>query len=194
MLTNGNRKLGKNIFNFNIPRSTCVGRTPLCEKYCYAKKGSFQFPNVQRCMQENLDSSMQPDFAEQVKAQISNLPSLKYVRLHASGEFYNQEYFNKWNEVAKANPKITFLAYTKNTEIDFSQRSSNFKIYFSKDDSTTKMNSSLSLTAYVFNSGLCENKHMKYIKELNAFVCNSKCRECTFCFNSNKNVGFQMRR
>lgn len=35
------------------------------------------------------------------------------VRIHAAGDFFNQDYFNMWVEIAKENPNIEFWAYTK---------------------------------------------------------------------------------
>lgn len=37
----------------------------------------------------------------------------KNVRIHASGDFYNQAYFDMWLLVARCNPEINFWAYTK---------------------------------------------------------------------------------
>ena len=38
---------------------------------------------------------------------------LKLFRIHESGDFFNQPYFDAWVEVAKALPNTTFYAYTK---------------------------------------------------------------------------------
>lgn len=37
----------------------------------------------------------------------------KAVRIHASGDFFNQKYFDMWLEIAKENPLVEFWAYTK---------------------------------------------------------------------------------
>ncbi len=37
----------------------------------------------------------------------------KSVRIHASGDFFNQKYFDMWLEIAMENPNIEFWAYTK---------------------------------------------------------------------------------
>jgi len=46
-----------------------------------------------------------------------NMPLLpkdcKAVRIHASGDFFNQAYFDLWIDVAIANPLVEFWAYTK---------------------------------------------------------------------------------
>jgi hypothetical protein len=38
---------------------------------------------------------------------------IKLVRIHASGDFFSQTYFDAWLEVAKLNPQLIFYAYTK---------------------------------------------------------------------------------
>ena len=35
------------------------------------------------------------------------------VRIHMSGDFYSQEYFDMWLQVCRDNPKVEFWAYTK---------------------------------------------------------------------------------
>lgn len=37
----------------------------------------------------------------------------KIVRIHVSGDFFSQTYFDAWLQVAKNNPSILFYAYTK---------------------------------------------------------------------------------
>ena len=37
----------------------------------------------------------------------------KSVRIHSSGDFFNQKYFDMWVEIAKENPNGEFWAYTK---------------------------------------------------------------------------------
>jgi hypothetical protein len=38
------------------------------------------------------------------------------IRLHASGNFFNQKYFDLWVEIANNNPTIEFWAYTKSIQ------------------------------------------------------------------------------
>jgi hypothetical protein len=38
------------------------------------------------------------------------------VRIHSSGDFFNQKYFDMWLEIAKENPTIEFWAYTKSLQ------------------------------------------------------------------------------
>ena len=56
-----------------------------------------------------------------------------FFRIHESGDFYSQEYFDKWSTIArhfKSQP-IVFLAYTKSIDYVPAIRPDNFKIIFS---------------------------------------------------------------
>lgn len=45
---------------------------------------------------------------------LRSLPSwARYVRIHVSGDFFSQAYFDAWAEVAALRPDIVFYAYTK---------------------------------------------------------------------------------
>jgi hypothetical protein len=44
---------------------------------------------------------------------LANLPKEKIVRVHVSGDFYSQAYFDAWMEVARRTPDKLFYAYTK---------------------------------------------------------------------------------
>jgi hypothetical protein len=40
----------------------------------------------------------------------------KAIRIHASGDFFNQAYFDLWVQLAKENPNVEFWAYTKSIQ------------------------------------------------------------------------------
>jgi hypothetical protein len=72
---------------------------------CYAAS-SERFPAVREHRWQNF---------EHVKS--GNLPILpndcKAIRIHAAGDFFNQDYFDMWLQIAKQNPKVEMWAYTK---------------------------------------------------------------------------------
>jgi hypothetical protein len=47
------------------------------------------------------------------KIQASLPKKADYIRIHTSGDFFNQEYFDAWIIVARNNPATRFYAYTK---------------------------------------------------------------------------------
>lgn len=197
MLRNKNSKLGENIFNFSISRDSCLHKTESCDKYCYAKKGNYAYRNVKKGLQKNFDLTKQENFIDLISAQITLLKiqnKIKYIRIHPSGDFYSQKYYEKWNEIAIRNPELVFLTYTRNYEIDFSNRAENLIIYYSLDRDTKELNNTLSLYAYVLDKKrYADTKHMEHVPEKNCYICNSKCYECKFCFHGKKNVAFVQR-
>lgn len=113
---------------------TCPNRTELCEIYCYARKAERQYPAVLPSRQNNLKLSMQSDFAEQMIAyfekklfrvnkhgkKVENWWIAKrkrvVVRIHESGDFYNQTYADAWIKVAEHfadYKKLVFVTYSK---------------------------------------------------------------------------------
>jgi len=56
-----------------------------------------------------------------------------YVRVHVSGDFFSQEYLEKWYEIARKNPKQVFYCYTKSISLNFWGRPNNLIIYLSDD-------------------------------------------------------------
>ena len=42
-----------------------------------------------------------------------SLKDAKHVRIHASGDFFNQKYFDMWLKLCSDNPDVEFWAYTK---------------------------------------------------------------------------------
>lgn len=72
---------------------------------CYAANAE-RFPAVRKSRWENF---------EMAKAgRLPNMPSkVKAVRIHAAGDFYNQEYFDLWLDYCTQHPDVEFWAYTK---------------------------------------------------------------------------------
>tara|TARA_R110000824_G_scaffold142457_2_gene309524 strand:+ start:765 stop:1352 length:588 start_codon:yes stop_codon:yes gene_type:complete len=71
---------------------------------CYSASAE-RFPGVRNSRWNNL---------EQSKDSLPPLPvKCKSVRIHASGDFYSQSYFDRWIEYCNANKDIEFWAYTK---------------------------------------------------------------------------------
>jgi len=124
-LSTGNKKLMATdtvkFLIWNIPAQiTCPFATKHCEKLCYAKKAERLYPQVLPCRMANLESSKSADFVENMKNEIAHYIGKRtwkdktiYFRIHESGDFYNQEYFDKWVDIATAFPGVRFLAYTK---------------------------------------------------------------------------------
>lgn len=116
ILKDGNLKLNKEVKVWTLPRTTCIGATQQCKKYCYAKKLEW-LKAVINNRNTNYQISLLKDFPQLITIEIT-YNNIKYVRIHEAGDFYNQRYVNKWKTIAKLNPKTIFLAYTKSLNLD----------------------------------------------------------------------------
>jgi len=87
---------------------------------CYASSEEAQYPNAQKLRWTNKD--LLDKFDKNGKANLI-LDSLNYFeyengklnifRIHESGDFFSQEYFDAWLEVVKKRSDVLFYAYTK---------------------------------------------------------------------------------
>ena len=114
-----NKKLGLKIFNFSIPAYKSKSGKVVCPfaescvKYCYAQKGNYKrFPKVAEGMEERFLISKSLSFVALMDIEI-NKKKADAVRIHDSGDFYNNEYIEKWVNIAMLNPNVNFYAYTK---------------------------------------------------------------------------------
>jgi hypothetical protein len=98
------------MFNLHASIDVC---NRIC-KDCYAIKEQVRFPSVLQARVDRHAASLAEDFSVRVIKELGALRvAPKYFRIHASGDFYSQDYVNKWIKVIKAFPSITFYAYTK---------------------------------------------------------------------------------
>lgn len=79
---------------------------------------------------DNYKATLRADFVPKMDLSLFKL-NIRFFRIHSCGEFYNYEYFKKWIEVAKHNPKILFYTYTKNVNLKMFNRPKNFILYLS---------------------------------------------------------------
>ncbi len=130
LLSKSNSKLYKDgILTFGLPAGkTCPG-AGACKEICYAQKGCYRFRNVKAVQENRLTATLRRDFEHVIFAELKGLRKKPVaVRIHDSGDFYSQEYLDKWMRIANMNPSITFYAYTKSLDLDFSKRPPNMLI------------------------------------------------------------------
>jgi hypothetical protein len=86
-----------------------------CQYRCFAASLEVIFPNVYALHKRNFDILQGLKSVRCMYNAISKaLPdNASIVRVHSSGDFFNETYFNAWVRVAMANPHILFYAYTK---------------------------------------------------------------------------------
>tara|TARA_R110002126_G_scaffold36633_1_gene111180 strand:- start:4 stop:597 length:594 start_codon:yes stop_codon:yes gene_type:complete len=72
---------------------------------CYSASAE-RFPGVRKSRWTNFDfvrSGGVPEIPKKAEA----------IRIHSSGDFYSQSYFDMWLKLCKKNPAVEFWAYTK---------------------------------------------------------------------------------
>jgi hypothetical protein len=187
-ITFGNKKMTIPIFSIPAVK-TCTGSTPLCRKYCYAKKAEELFPAVLPRRKRNLALSKTPEFVDKISAELATAPLIPFVRIHESGDFYSQEYLDKWFEVCKRFPKRTFLAFTKAFNLDFSKKPKNFKLYYSvfpdTDCAKVPKGGRKAITQITYKSFKGVNPEIG-----KAVHCGGYCDTCLVCFVAKQNVYF----
>lgn len=197
-LSKGNKKLVGDQENsfiiWNIPAIiTCPWKTGNCKKFCYAVKAERVYPTVLPCRTRNWEEAEKESFINDMILHIkwhtekkSNKGKNIWFRIHESGDFYNQAYFDKWVKIASEFPQVNFLAYTKSvkfmneTELEIP---SNLVIRFSVWDDTNaaelEIAKKLQLPIYTaFDPATLEEKIVveNYVK------CDCDCSKCKMCY------------
>ena len=105
-----NSKLSGQIPSVNLPAiKTCRADAP-CKHLCYATKGNFKYPNVEKSHLENLAHFVadKDAYFNDIIEFLSGLVSYKYFRFHSSGDIVNDDYFLGMIKVAKKCKNIKF--------------------------------------------------------------------------------------
>ena len=131
----GNAKLGNNIFTFSLPAGyacpgakDCLSRAGrhgsgiqdgLDTKFrCFAASDEVQYKNVRKQRWYNFDLLKGKTTEQMTQLIEASLPkNASLIRVHVSGDFFNESYFDAWMEVARKNPLRTFYAYTKSLHL-----------------------------------------------------------------------------
>ena len=133
-----NRKVGAP--QFNLPALvSCPNATPACGAACYAQAGHYAMKEPPKMYWGNwvhLHLIGPHRWVEALRGVVlAGLHGQEtgHFRLHSSGDFFSQEYFDAWCAVARSLPRVRFWAYTRTTTLDLSQRPDNLVIYASAD-------------------------------------------------------------
>ena len=126
----GNGKLPKTTAIFNLPAGhscpfakECLSKADRftgkiidgehCRFRCFAASAEAQYKEARNLRWSNFNL-VRGEATQKIADMICEaLPKKKLVRIHESGDFFNQAYFDAWLEVARRNPYIRFYAYTK---------------------------------------------------------------------------------
>lgn len=99
---------------------------------CYAASIESRFKNSRLAHWYNYDmlrGLSESDMVDLINKSIKK--NVKIVRVHSSGDFFSETYFNAWVKVASLNPNIVFFGYTKIVEYVKEIKPNNFKLVYS---------------------------------------------------------------
>lgn len=114
----GNKKLSKKVLIWNLPAiSTCPGSSTECRRYCYALKAQRLYPFCLSSRNTNLEYSKSKLFVHGIIKFLGDRKET-IIRIHESGDFYCEEYLNRWCEIISQLREKTFYAYTKSYFFD----------------------------------------------------------------------------
>lgn len=132
MFAKGNAKLGKSTVTFSLPAGFTCPAAHLClsradkltghitdgkhtQFRCYAASNEALFKNIRISRWNNFEALRGKPLQDMVALLNTSIPhkGTKLVRFHSSGDFFNQDYFDAWLEVARLNPDLIFYGYTK---------------------------------------------------------------------------------
>lgn len=135
----GNTKIGKTV-NFNLPPVvTCRENAP-CVRECYACSDMRRKPSCRIAWQGNLAAlRSNPELVREAIEYVLTAEKPQYARFHSSGDFnvdrnnpeLAQQYVQMAFDIAANFPAVSFLAFTKMWELDFSNAPSNFSVILS---------------------------------------------------------------
>ena len=132
----GNSKLAPNIFTFSLPAGwSCPGAKECLSRAVKQPEGNYRLvdgkdtkircfaaidealkPAVRNARWHNFDALKGKTKEQMISMIESSMPTVRWkyiIRIHVSGDFFNQNYFDAWLEVARRFPKTLFYAYTK---------------------------------------------------------------------------------
>lgn len=126
LLVDGNEKIGKGVFHFStLPGTmgythsklgfTTTGTCPCDCIGCYGKSGNYtRYKSIYDSLAiRTLIARNDPQFlVEEIDKQIKK-QNIKAVRIHATGDFFSEEYVYAWCQIAIKNPETLFWTYTK---------------------------------------------------------------------------------
>ena len=102
-----------------------------CKGVCYGKQGRYVMPNVANARSHNIGETLSPTFVDSAISDLTHYAGKGYnvVRIHDVGDFYSQEYLDKWYAIARKVPNMIFYAYTKSLTLDlWTNKPQNFRI------------------------------------------------------------------
>jgi len=128
----GNAKLSSDIATLSLPAGhSCPGAKDCLSRAdpdtgkitdgkftqfrCFAASSEAMYPSTRAARWHNMNALAAAGSRKAMaKLIVASLPEkLKVLRIHVSGDFFSQTYFDAWLDAAAARPDVEFYAYTK---------------------------------------------------------------------------------
>jgi hypothetical protein len=193
----GNVKLKQCFITFALlAGETCIGKTNLCYKNCFGRRGCFAMPTNRQCYNKNYLETLKDTFIKdtidileyQLQRKKFNEITNLFVRIHSTGDFYSKEYFNKWIKITnyfKGNNKIKFQAYTKSLSIIDSIDNINIQLIFSQmpDTKQEDIDKAKKLGMKIYNTlEMKIDDFEEFTKTTKDHICSGECEKCLSCY------------
>lgn len=181
MLIAGNSTMPSSVGIFNIPALKTCTPSDWCKEHCYALQGRFVWKPIKKAHEWRYKESLKDSFPYKMIKEIKRRRSLKWIRIHITGDFYSKEYVDKWNIVARSFPEIIFRTNTKRQDLIpymFATFPPNVVLRESIDTTRKPLLPNLIPVAAIKGTPGSENY----------FVCKDDCEKCRFSCWSNKHI------
>ena len=113
--------MGQKVGLFNLPAKATCTPTKWClegkngKPICYALRNNCLLPSVIKATQERFKQSKRKDFTERMIREIKD--RFNFFRIHATGDFYSEEYVEKWIKIVQACPNTLFRTTTRRRDL-----------------------------------------------------------------------------
>ena len=166
---------------FNLPSGPQWTCTPSewCKEHCYTRKGRFRWDSILQTHIWRYYQSQDETFVQKMIDEIRRRLSIKYVRIHISGDFYSKKYIDKWATIAHAFPDIIFRTNTRRVRfLKYMKKVFPSNVVVRESTDITRKSHKVFPQAAIKGTPGSEN----------FFVCKDNCGECNFYCWHNPNV------
>lgn len=190
-LTHGNSKIDKRCLCSDLVAVESCGNCENCREECYAVKSQVQYFGTlaKRSINFWLAKNEPEFYFSEIDKQLTK-EKREFCRPHAAGEFFDQNYLDRWTEVCAQHAEKHFWAYTKmNGILDFSEldKLQNFNLLSSfLPDGSINFDVEEKIVPLCKSMGVPVCRYRKGMTAAQMPHCGGSCQVCLF----NKYVGF----
>jgi hypothetical protein len=191
LLIQGNKKMGKKVFLYNLPAKETCTPTSWClegkngKPSCYALRNNFNLPSVVKASQNRLKASKRDDFVDKMVSEIHTRKP-KFFRIHSGGDFYSEEYIKKWKEIVQQCPDTLFRTTTRRR--DFAK---SIEELASEPNIIIRESLDLEVPYPTMNLPFAAISYLPIVKESKSYHCPNDCEKCRYtCWKTPCNMNF----